>query len=120
MLSNGVDIIEIKRIEGALARFGERFLKRVFTDAEIALYRKSGEALAARFSGKEAVMKTLGLKYLPWKDIEILPDPRGKPLVYLHNKAQARSRELKLSEIALSLSHCHEYAVASAVAEVRE
>ena len=82
MLSNGVDIIEIGRIEEALGRFGERFLKRVYTDAEIDLYRKSNEALAARFSGKEAVMKTLGLKYLPWKDIEILPDPKGKPLVF--------------------------------------
>ena len=120
MLSNGVDIIEIKRIEGALARFGERFLKRVFTDAEIALYRKSGEALAARFSGKEAVMKTLGLKYLPWKDIEILPDSRGKPLVTLHGKAKIRSAELKLAGIAISLSHCHEYAVASAVAQIKE
>lgn len=118
MHSVGVDIIEIGRIEDAVARFGDRFLKRVYTDAEIALYRKSTEALAARFSGKEAVMKTLGLRYLPWKDIEILPDPKGKPLVRLYRKAQARSDELKLSEIAISLSHSREYAVASAVAEV--
>jgi len=118
--SVGVDIVEIERIGAVVSRFGDRFLKRIYTDAEIALYRSRTEALAARFSGKEAVMKTLGLKYLPWKDIEILPDPEGKPLVRLYRKAQARSEELKLSEIAISLSHSREYAVASAVAEILE
>jgi holo-[acyl-carrier protein] synthase len=118
MLSNGVDIVEIRRIQGALDRFGEKFLKRIFTDKEIALYHRHTEALAVRFSGKEAVMKTLGVKYMPWKDIEILPDPKGKPLVTLHGKAKLRSDELKLGEIAISLSHEREYAIASAVAEV--
>ena len=118
MLSNGVDIVEIRRIQGALDRFGERFLNRVFTETEVELYRRHTEALAARFSGKEAVMKTLGVKYMPWKDIEILPDPKGKPIVTLHRKARLRSDELKLGEIAISLSHEKDYAVASAVAEV--
>jgi holo-[acyl-carrier protein] synthase len=118
MLSNGVDIIDIRRIRRALDRFGDRFLKRVYTDAEIVVCRRNVEALAARFSGKEAVMKTLGLRYLPWKDIEILPDPRGKPLVTLHGQAKMRSDELKLGEIAISLSHEKEYAMSSAVAQV--
>ena len=118
MLSNGVDIIDIRRIRRALDRFGEKFLKRVYTDAELGVCRRNPEALAARFSGKEAVMKTLGLKYLPWKDIEILPDPKGKPLVTLHRMAKERSNMLKLGEIAISLSHERDYAVASAVAEV--
>jgi holo-[acyl-carrier protein] synthase len=120
MLSNGVDIVDVRRIRRALERFGDGFLKRVYTDAEIAVCRRNVEALAARFSGKEAVMKTLGLRYLPWKDIEILPDPKGKPLVTLHGRAKMRSDELKLGEIAISLSHEREYAVASAVAQIIE
>ena len=118
--SVGVDIVEIERIQGAIDRFGEKFLDRIFTEAELKLFRRRTEALAVRFSGKEAVMKTLGVKFLPWKDIEILPDSRGKPYVYLHRKAKARSDELNLSEIAISLSHSREYAVASTVAEILE
>jgi len=120
MLSNGVDIVDVRRIRQALDRFGDRFLKRIYTDSELAVCRRNAEALAARFSGKEAVMKTLGLKYLPWKDIEILPDPKGKPLVTLHGQAKMRSDELKLGEIAISLSHEREYAVASAIAQIIE
>lgn len=116
MLSNGIDIVDVRRIRRVLDRYGERFLHRVYTEAEIAVCRRNVEALAARFSGKEAVMKTLGLRYLPWKDIEILPDPRGKPLVTLYGRAKERSLQLKLGEIAISLSHEREYAVAAAVA----
>lgn len=119
MHSVGTDIIEIERVEKALLRFGDKFLNRVFTEAEVKLYRSSPQALAARFSGKEAVIKTLGIKNIPWKDIEILPDAYGKPWVRLYRRAQERAEILGLGEIAISLSHSREYATACAVAEAK-
>ncbi|MFH1639262.1 MAG: holo-ACP synthase [Chloroflexota bacterium] len=119
MHSVGTDIIEIERIEKALLRFGEKFLSRVFTEDEVKLYRDKPNALAARFAGKEAVIKTLGIKNIPWKDIEILPDDKGKPWVRLYRKAQSRADSLGLGEIAISLSHSREYATACAVAGVK-
>lgn len=114
----GVDIIEIKRVESALARFGERFLLRVYTDAEIRFCRGRLPELAARFAGKEAVSKALGtgLKGIAWHEMEILPDQRGKPLVTLRGRAQKRAEELGIKEIAITLSHSHEYSIAFAVA----
>jgi holo-[acyl-carrier protein] synthase len=73
----GIDIIEIDRIERAIARWGEQFLHRVYTDSELRLSRKKPSSLAARFAGKEAVIKALGTqtKGIGWRDIEILSDP---------------------------------------------
>ena len=53
----GIDIIEISRVKDAISRWGEKFLQRVYTDAELELYRSKKESLAARFAGKEAVSK---------------------------------------------------------------
>ncbi len=115
----GVDIVEIPRIEDALSRFRERFLRRVYTDAEIALSRRRPPFLAARFAGKEAVMKALGtgVKGVSWREIEILAKPSGEPLVRLYGKARAIATKLGLAECAISLSHSREYAVATVVAE---
>ena len=79
----GIDIIEIARIEGAINRWGGRFLQRVYTEPELRLCRKRASSLAARFAGKEAVMKALGTgaKGISWREIEILSEPSGKPLV---------------------------------------
>lgn len=114
----GVDIIEIERIEQVVSRWGERFLHRIYTDAELSVSRK-GNALAVRFAGKEAVMKVLGTGAtgVGWREIEILPDRLGKPCVQLYGRARTRAAELGLGEIAISLSHSREYAVASALAE---
>jgi holo-[acyl-carrier protein] synthase len=113
----GIDIIEIARIEQAVSRWGERFLKRIYTQKELELYQGRAAPLAACFAGKEAVMKVLGtgIKGVDWQEIEILPDSKGAPLVYLHNKAQCRAEEVTLKEIAISLSHSREYAFASAI-----
>jgi holo-[acyl-carrier protein] synthase len=117
-LSVGVDIIEIERIEAVLRRHGERFLQRVYTPAERAYCRERVPELAARFAAKEAVSKALGtgLRGIAWKEMEILGDERGKPLVRLHGRAKARAEELGLSEFAVSLSHSRDYAVAFVVA----
>jgi holo-[acyl-carrier protein] synthase len=116
--SVGVDIIEIERIEVVLRRHGERFLQRVYTPKEQAYCRGRVPELAVRFAAKEAVSKALGtgLRGIAWKEMEILGDERGKPLVHLHGRARARAEELGLFEFAVSLSHSREYAVAFVMA----
>ncbi len=113
----GVDIIEIPRIEAALNKFGERFLRRVYTELEAAFCRGRASELAARFAAKEAVMKALGTgaRGLNWNEIEILPNHRGKPLVYLHGRARKRAEKIGLEGIDISMSHSREFAVAFVV-----
>jgi len=117
----GVDIIEIARIERAIARWGEDFLHRVYTDLELRLCRKKLSSLAARFAGKEAVIKALGTKNkgISWQEIEILSDPSGKPLVRLYGKAQNQAKGLGLDNLAISLSHSKEYAIAFVTGETK-
>src|SRR5437763_16740030 len=79
-LQCGVDLVEIERIEQAVRRYGERLLRRVWTERELAYCRGRAPELAARFAGKEAAMKALGtgLTGVAWAEIEILSDERGK------------------------------------------
>ena len=113
----GIDIIEIARIEKAIIRWGEAFLHRVYTELEIKLYRRSPSSLAARFAGKEAVMKLLGTgrNGVNWLEIETLAHPNGEPLLNLYGRAQSEANKLGLKEITVSLSHSKEYAIASAI-----
>jgi len=117
----GVDIIEIARIEKAIACWGERFLRRVYTDSELRLCGDSPSSLAGHFAGKEAVIKALGgrSKGFSWKEIEILSDPRGKPLVHLHGNTRNQANALGLDDLAISLSDCEKYAIAFVVGETR-
>lgn len=116
--TTGVDIIEIPRIVRVVDRYGERFLRRVYTEAEQTLYCGRVPELAARFAAKEAISKALGTGIwgIRWREMEVLPDMRGKPLVYLHGAAAARARALNLRHFDVSLSHSREYAVAVVVA----
>ena len=118
MLSVGIDTVEIDRVAQVYARFGERFLRRVFTDREAMRYRGRINELAVRFAAKEAVSKALGtgLNGVSWREIEVLPDPRGKPLVNLTGRALRRAGDLGLSEFAISLTHSRELAMAIVVA----
>ncbi len=117
----GIDIAEVPRIAAALDRWGERFLERVYTPAERERYRDRVLSLAARFAAKEAVMKALGTgaRGVSWKDIEILPDARGKPTVRLYGRGEARARGLGIQVWEISLSHSREMAIASVVALAR-
>lgn len=119
MLSVGVDLIETGRIARALERWGDRFLSHVYTPAELTYSRNHVSELAARFAAKEAISKALGtgLRGVTWREMEILPDRRGKPLVRLHGRARRRAEELGLDEFAISLSHSRRYAVAFVVAK---
>ncbi|MFA5629551.1 MAG: holo-ACP synthase [Dehalococcoidales bacterium] len=114
----GVDIIEIKRIEEAVSRWGSRFLNRIYTDSELRLYQDKPASLAARFSGKEAVIKALGDNQLSYRDIEIISDENGKPLVNLHGDAKFKACKNGLQAISISLSHCRDHAVACVSAEI--
>jgi len=120
-VSIGVDIVEIERIGRTLARFGERFLRRVYTEGEIAYCRGKPSRLAARFAAKEAVAKALGVgifwrEGVYWRDVEVTRDHRGKPGIRLSGGALERAQQERLTHWALSLSHSREYAVAMVVA----
>ncbi|MDP2662222.1 MAG: holo-ACP synthase [Dehalococcoidia bacterium] len=114
MHSVGVDLIEIGRVAKALSRWGERFLYRVYTAREIVFCRGRVPELAARFAAKEAVSKALGtgMRGVAWREIEVLPDGRGKPYVYLHGRARRRAEHLGLDHFAISLSHSRDDAIA--------
>src|SRR4030067_199648 len=116
-LAVGVDIIEIERVKKALQRFGQRFLGRVYSPVEAAFCRGRVHELAARFAAKEAVMKALGTgaRGVAWREIEVLPNRRGKPLVYLHGRARERAERIGLEGLDVSMSHSREYAVALVV-----
>ncbi len=118
----GVDIIETDRVRAALERFGERFLRRVYSPVEAAFCRGRVHELAARFAAKEAVMKALGTgaRGVAWREIEVLPNRRGKPLVYLHGRARERAERIGLEGLDVSMSHTREYAVAFVVGQARE
>jgi holo-[acyl-carrier protein] synthase len=113
----GVDIIEIYRIERVIAFWGERFLKRVYTDTEFKDCQGRAPSLAVRFAAKEAVMKVLGtgIKGVGWREIEVLSNRDGKPSVCLHGAAHQKARSLGIGELAISLSHSRKYAIASVV-----
>jgi len=117
-LSTGVDLLEIYRLEEALERHGGRFLARIYTIAEQELCAGNPASLAARFAAKEAVAKALGtgLGIVAWTDIEILRAESGAPVLRLSGKARSLADELGLGEWAISLSHTHQYAIATVVA----
>jgi holo-[acyl-carrier protein] synthase len=112
----GLDIDRVERIRDALARFGERFTRRVLTPAEAAYVRGRPETFAGRWAAKEAVSKVLGLgvRGIGWLDIEIERLPTGQPAVLLHGRAAARVDQLGLARIAVSITHEREYALAIA------
>jgi holo-[acyl-carrier protein] synthase len=124
MLTTGVDLVEIARIERALGNHGDRFLKRVFTPNEILYCRGRVAEIAARFAAKEAVSKALGVGLralardgIYWKDVEVTGDHRGKPFVRLSGRAAERAEELGLTEWSISLTHTKEHAMAFVVAQ---
>ena len=119
MLVTGVDIIEIERVKRVYAQYGDRFLRRIYTEAEAAYCRGRAPQLASRFAAKEAVMKLLGtgVRGVRWRDIEVVRGRGQAPSIRLRGTATARAEKIGLTDIALSLSHSREFAVASVVGE---
>ena len=116
----GVDLVEKERVKRALEQFGERFALRVLTDREWRLCQAKGDSIgsvAARIAAKEAVFKAFGTgwaKGIGWKDIEVINDSQGKPLVCLYGKANQVAEGYHLN---VSISHERNSAVAFAVME---
>ncbi len=118
VLKTGIDLIEIRRIRAAVERHGDRFLRRVFTLAEITECNGRADALAVRFAAKEASVKALGTGIGPvaWREVETLHHPTGEPYLVLHGHAQEIAAHLGLTQWAVSLSHSQEMATAVVVA----
>ena len=121
----GIDLAEVERVAGVLARHGERFLTRVFRPGEINRRRKHprafAEHVAGRFAAKEAAMKALGTGWrgLSFREISIGREPGGKPLLTFHGRALKRARALKVLSAEVSITHTATTA-AAAVALVTE
>ena len=122
MLTVGVDIVELWRVQQVLDRYGQAFLDRIYTPGEQAYCRGRIPQLAARFAAKEAVMKALGTgtRGVGWRDIEVTRRRGRPPQILLHNRGLARAERIGMTQVAISLSHSRDYAVASVVMDVNE
>ena len=118
MLAVGVDMIEIARIEQGIARHGDRFLQRFFTEQEQQYCNGRIPSLAGRFAIKEAVGKALGtgIGDINWTDVEVVCDGRGKPTLVLHDRANTLAATQGLAEWSISLSHTDTHAIGFVVA----
>jgi holo-[acyl-carrier protein] synthase len=123
LIGTGVDLIEIERIAQSIERYGDRFVHRIFTDAEIAYCsRKKGsaESYAARFAAKEAAAKALGTgisRGVSWTEFEVERQPGGRPTLELRGRAALLATELGVRRISLSLTHTANLAMASVLME---
>jgi holo-[acyl-carrier protein] synthase len=123
IIGTGVDIEEVGRIRDALARFGERFMNRVFTPAEIDYCRSkvnANERFAARFAAKEAAMKALGTgarNGVAWRQIEVGHEPGGRPILRLSGRAAEVAAKLGVTRSNLSISHTAGHAIAHVILE---
>lgn len=127
-ISSGIDLIEIDRIEKALERHGERFLKKIFSATELDRLLKFKDRqvnsrliaaeVAARFAAKEACSKALGTGIGPvsWREMEVLNEPSGKPTLRLTGKAAKIAGFLGYTSWSVSLTHSRGMAAAVVVA----
>jgi holo-[acyl-carrier protein] synthase len=117
----GIDVVHAGRMKIIVGRWGERFLKRVFTDGEVTYcFRKKDPhlSLAVRFAAKEAFIKAIGAEIpVSFKDIEVVNSGTGKPSLVFSERIHTHFRDKKITSAHLSLSHDHEYGVASVVLE---
>jgi len=123
IIGTGIDIVNIDRIERLIARWGNLFLGRVFTEREIIWCQQRArppECFATRFAAKEAFLKAIGWGLrngIQWRDIEVENDPMGKPLLAFHRKAKDVLEERRIKKALITLSHDRPYAVAHVLLE---
>ncbi len=120
----GIDIMATERIKRAIMRFGEYFLKRIYTSYERkqaqARGRSTYQIYTSYWAAKEAVMKALGTGHrqgVRFRDIEIRHERSGKPYVLLHGQSRELARRLRVHNIVISMSHLHDSAIASVIFE---
>jgi holo-[acyl-carrier protein] synthase len=123
IVGTGIDIAEVSRIGETIARFGPRFIERVFTEGEIRYCDSKAnrvERYAARFAAKEAGMKALGTGWnfgVRWRDIEVARRPGSRPTLIFHGKAAEFAARLGTKNVSLSLTHTAEQAMAFVILE---
>src|SRR5690242_5091031 len=123
ILGTGVDLAEVARIRDAVERYGEGFIGRIFTPAEIAYVERKAnryERYAARFAAKEAGMKAIGTGWkrgVRWQDFEVANLPSGKPTLRLHGVAAKVAERLGVRNVSLSLTHTAEFGMAHVILE---
>ena len=124
VLGMGTDLIEIERMEASIARFGDRFLERIFTAQEVAYClrkKRSGESFAARFAAKEAGAKALGTgisRGVSWLEIEVRRLPGHRPELLWSGRAAERMRAMGATRSSLSLTHTRTLAMAVVLLEM--
>ncbi len=123
IVGTGIDITEVPRIAASIEKFGRRFLRRVYTDGEMRYCDSKAnrmERYAARFAAKEAAMKALGTGWnhgVRWRDVEVARQPGGRPTIAFHGRAAEFAAKLGAKNVALSLSHTAEQAIAQVILE---
>ena len=123
IVGTGVDIAEVPRIAAAIERFGNRFVKRIFTDNEIRYCESKAnkaERYAARFAAKEAALKAIGTGWrggISWCDVEVTRQPGGRPTLAFHGVAAGIAAKLGMKRAHLSLSHTVDHAIAYVILE---
>lgn len=117
----GIDIVRNERVEGAIKRWGDRFLNKIFTEAEkkyASRHRSSVQHLSARLAAKEATFKALGTgwqKGVGWKEIEVLNNPQGKPQLTVKGKIKRLFEVKGIKTIHTSISHEKDYSIAQVI-----
>jgi holo-[acyl-carrier protein] synthase len=123
IVGTGIDIIEVPRVAAAIARFGRRFVERLFTPAEIRYCESKAnkaERYAARFAAKEAGLKAIGTGWkggIAWTEVEVRREPGGRPTLVFSGKAAEFAARLGVQHASLSLSHTKDQAIASVILE---
>lgn len=123
IVGTGIDIAEVPRIAESINRFGDRFIRRVFTEGEIRYCDSKAnrfERYAARFAAKEAAMKALGTGWnngVRWRDVEVVREPGRRPTIKFHATAAEVAARLNTKNISLSITHTAEQAMASVILE---
>jgi holo-[acyl-carrier protein] synthase len=123
VLGIGTDLMEIARVQQSIDRFGDRFLRRVYTAREIAYCQRkknAAESFAARFAAKEAAAKALGTgisQGVSWLELEVTREPSGRPSLALSGRAAERASRMGVARSSLSLTHSRDLAMAVVVME---
>ncbi|MBN2218010.1 MAG: holo-ACP synthase [Pirellulales bacterium] len=118
----GTDITECLRIAKMIDRHADLFISRVYTPREIhycQTRKQSTEHFTGRWAAKEAVLKALGTGWrrgIAWRDIEVLNEPDGRPIVHIHGGLKRIVEQLGITRLQVSISHCHTHAIAMAIA----
>jgi len=123
ILGTGIDLAEVPRIRASIERYGDKFVQRIYTPAEIAYVNSKAnkfERFAARFAAKEAGMKALGTGWrrgVRWQDFEVANQRSGRPTLRLHGRAAEIAAEIGVKKISLSLTHTSDNGMAFVIFE---